>query len=242
MIRTAKDQLEQFEKNINGTSFLSKKMKCEYISNKETDLNNFYNMNDSALMLMGENMSVCGNPTEEDIEDLIVFCQFMGVYGLESEKDNLPIKTKRTMRLMKFENGEPKLSSGMVKNENIYGFSEFCCNNFPGSAFATVYSYFARKVNKGISDVYYLTEGRKIVSGALATRYGSDEIYITFVSTEVSHRNKGLASEVIRHIIASNPGRKAVLMCEEELVEFYKKLGFDHSENIYLYTLREENI
>ena len=242
MITTATDQLEQFEKNISGTSFLARKMKCEYLSNKEVDLNNFYNLGECGVMLMGENMSVCGRPTEEEWETVLFFCQFMGVYGLETEVDNLELNTKRTMHLMEFRGEGCEMAAEAVQNENIYGFSEFCCNNFPGTAFSTVYAYLARKVNKSISDIYYFTEDRKIISGAVATRYGGDEIYITFVSTARSHRNKGLSSRLIRHIVAANPGRRVILMCEDELVPFYEKLGFVNYDNVYLYTLREENI
>ncbi|MBQ3008040.1 MAG: GNAT family N-acetyltransferase, partial [Oscillospiraceae bacterium] len=167
---------------------------------------------------------------------------FIGVYGLETERDDLPIKTRRALYLMEYQGDSGEANADIIRNDNIYGFSEFCCNNFPGSAFSTVYSYFARKVNKGISDIYYLVDNRKIVSGAVATRYGGNTLYVTFVSTNRRYRRRGLSATVIKHIVASNPGRRIVLMCEKELEPFYNKLGFVHSDNIYLYTLREENI
>lgn len=242
MIKSAKYEQEQFEKNISGTSFLANKMKCEYISTKEINLGNFYTLNDCGIMIMGENVSLCGDFTEDDLETILSFCQFIGVYGLETERDDLPIKTRRALYLMEYRGESGEANADIIRNDNIYGFSEFCCNNFPGSAFSTVYSYFARKVNKGISDIYYLIDNRKIVSGAVATRYGGNTLYITFVSTDRRYRRKGLSATVIKHIVASNPGRRIVLMCEEELEPFYSKLGFVHSDNIYLYTLREENI
>lgn len=242
MIKVASAEPEKFSKNISGTSFLSKKMKCEYISAAEFDKGNFYALNDCGLMLMGENLSLCGTPSEDDIETILSFCQFLGVYGIESEIPDLNIGSKRTMHLMQYTGESCPVCDEIITNENIYGFSEFCCSNFMGSAFSTVYSYFARKVNKRISDIYYLVENRKIVSGALATRYGTREVYITFVSTSRPNRKKGLAAKVIQHIVASNPGRRVILMCEEELLPFYTKLGFEKYGEIYLYILREENI
>ncbi len=242
MITTAKNKLDTFLNNIQGDSFLAKKMRREYLSNKDVDLNNFYTMDNCAIMLMGENMSLRGSPTADDIDSILSFCSFMGVYGLESEMNSLPVTARRTMFLMEYNGDEKNITGEMVKNTNIYSFSEFCCSNFEGSAFSTVYSYFARKVNKGLSDIYYLTDKGKIISGALASHYGDDEIYLTFVSTHRSYRHKGYAKKVIDHIVGENPGKKIILMCEDNLVSFYTKLGFKHKNNIYLYTLREENI
>ena len=242
MIRQAKYDPEKFREITSGSSFLSKKMRCEYISIKDVSPENFYSINNCGLMLMGENLSLCGNPTEDDMESILSFCQFLGVYGLETEIPDLPFKSRNTMYLMEYTGGQCEASADIITNENIYGFSQFCCTNFTDAAFSTVYSYFARKVNKQISDIYYLVDNRKIVSGAVATRYGANEVYITFVSTDRVHREKGLATRIIRHIIASNPGRRVILMCEEKLLHFYENLGFSHTDDIYLYTLREENI
>ncbi len=242
MIISAAKRLDKFEKNISGVSFLAKKMRREYLSNKDVDINNFYTMDNCALMLMGENLSIRGIPTDEELETILSFCSFMGVYGLETDVPDMAIEAKTNMYLMEYKGDNKTENPAIVKNSNIYGFSEFSCKNFTGSAFSTVYSYFARKVNKGMSDIYYLSENGKIVSGALATKYGDDEKYITFVSTDKKYRNKGYAKQVIYHIVAACQNRKITLMCEEKLLPFYEKLGFVHTDNVYLYTLREENI
>ncbi len=242
MITTAKSNIDKFLNNIQGTSFLQQKMYREYLSNKDVDLNNFYTMDSCAIMLMGENMSLRGSPTAEDIDSILSFCHFMGVYGLESEIDNLPVKTRTTMYIMEHTGRGAEIEKDIEKNSNIYSFARFCSDNFPGTAFSYVYPYFARKVNKGISDLYYITEKGKIISGAVATKYGRDEVYLTFVSTRKAYRRKGLAKSIINHIARQNKDRKVILMCEAELLPFYEKLGFTHTNNIYLYTLREEHI
>ena len=242
MITTAANSIEKFEQNFtDNNSFLSQKIKSEYRSDKNAVLNNFYCLNGNNLMLMGENMSVAGTLSEDETEEVLSFCQFMGVYGLESRQDNLPIPHRNVMNIMQYTGGGAQPCPGIVKNENIYQFSQFSCSNFPGTAFNMVYSYFARKVNRGVSDIYYLEHNGKIVSGALATHF-DDDIYLTFVSTAKNFRHSGLAKQIINHIINVNDDKKIILMCEEELMPFYQKLGFEKTGETYLYKLREEHI
>lgn len=242
MITTASSQLEQFEKNLNKQSdFLTQKIKSEYLSDKNSVLNNFYCFGENNLMLMGENLSVCGKLSENDVDELLSFCQFMGVYGLEYGYGDLPHKDKSTMYLMKYTGDTKESCADVIKNENIYQFSQFSCSNFSGVAFNIVYSYFARKVNRQISDIYYLEHKGKIVSGALATNF-DNSVYLTFVSTAKNFRHQGLAKKIIDHIISVNSHRDIILMCENELIPFYKKLGFEPYKETYLYTLRKEHI
>lgn len=242
MITTITNRKEQFEENLKRYSdFLTEKIKSEYRSDNSLILNNFYCFGDKNLMLMGENLSVSGTLTEEDMEELLSFCQFLGVYGLESYQADLPLGPKNTMHLMKYTGGVCENCDEMIKNENIYQFSQFCSDNFSGIAFNTVYSYLARKVNRMVSDIYYLTDEGKIISGALATHF-DDSLYLTFVSTARKYRKQGLAKKVISHIISQNPQQKITLMCESELIPFYTKLGFEKTGEIYLYQLRTEHI
>ena len=242
MSTTASSEIERFEHNLElQKDFLTQKIKAEYRSDKNAVLNNFYCFENSDIMLMGENLSVCGNLNEEQVEELLSFCQFMGVYGLESRQDNLPVEHRNVMHLMKYTGGSCCGCEEMIKNENLYQFSQFSCSNFPGTAFNMVYSYFARKVNRGVSDVYYLEHNGKIVSGALATHF-DDSIYLTFVSTARNFRKQGLAKKVIEHIICQYPDKEVILMCESELLPFYEKLYFEKTGEIYLYKLREEHI
>ena len=242
MITSITNLTEQFEENLGRNSdFLTQKIKSEYRSDNSMILNNFYCFDDKALMVMGENLSVSGKLSEDDLEELLSFCQFLGIYGLESIQGDLPLGEKNVMNLMKYTGGSCESCDEIIKNENIYQFSQFSSDNFSGVSFNTVYSYFARKVNKGISDIYYLTDNGKIISGALATRFDSD-VYLTFVSTEKRRRKQGLAKKVINHIISQNTHTDVILMCETELISFYEKLGFEKTGETYLYKLRNESI
>lgn len=242
MITTALSDIEKFENNLElQKDFLTQKIKAEFSSDRQSVLNNFYCFENSDIMLMGENLSVCGPLDEDQVEELLSFCRFMGVYGLECRQDNLPIEHRNVMHLLTYKGNGGCDCKEIIKNENIYQFSQFSCSNFPGTAFSIVYSYFARKVNRGVSDIYYLEHNGKIVSGALATHF-DDSVYLTFVSTAHKFRNQGLARQVINHIICQYPDKDVVLMCEDELIPFYKKLCFEKTGEIYLYRLREEHI
>ena len=104
MIKSATQRRNEFERNIQDPSFISKKIKCDYLTSKGVDVSNYYSLNDCAFMLNGENLSLTGNPTEEDIETILSFCQFLGIYGLETELDYLPGE-KNTMLLMQYSGG-----------------------------------------------------------------------------------------------------------------------------------------
>ena len=242
MITNALNQIEQFEENLERQKdFLTQKIKAEYRADPSAVINKFYCFGENNLMMTGENLSVCGNVTEENLEELLSFCQFTGVYGLECSQPDLPLDDKNTMHLMKYVGEQCENCDQIIKNENIYQFSQFCCTNFSGVSFSTVYSYLARKVNKAVSDIYYLQDNGKIVSGALATSF-DDSVYLTFVSTDKKMRKQGLAKKVINHIINQCGERNVTLMCETELLPFYAKLGFEKTGEIYLYQLRKEHI
>lgn len=242
MIKNASVCKERFEKSLRSKEdFLSEKMLREYKCFKDRDLSNFYMLGDIRLMVMGENISVRGDITRPDLDQILSFARFMGIYGLESRQDNLPVKSRNRFNLMEYRGADEAEQRNIVKNGSIYSFSQFCRANFTGSAFETIYSYFAGKVNRGLSDIYCLEEDGKIISAALATQYTS-QIYITFVSTRAEKRGLGLASKVIKHILSQRGDKSVILMCEDELVPFYEKLEFCKMQDIYLYTLREEKI
>lgn len=236
MISTAKDRLRLFEKNIAGDDFLSRKMRCEYACQKDVNMNIFYTGENFALMVMGANISVRGTPSREEREEIASFCSFMGISAIESRQADFDRLYTDVMYLMEYSGGAKNVKAPDSR-VSLYAFSAFCCENFPDSYFDTVYSYFARKVNKGFSKVYCYTYGDKIVSGALATDYG-DCVYITFVSTAKEHRGSGYAGQIVEYIAAGS-GKKAVLMCEGHLKSYYEKLGFKQEKEIYLHKMRK---
>ncbi len=242
MIKSVLRDRERFETNLSfQNGFIAEKILREYKCRNRLTYSNFYSAGDSCLMISGENLSFRGPATPEDLRQIVSFCHFMGLYGLESENENIPVINRQTFLLMRYQGGAGENWPDLTKNRNIYRFSQFCSANFPGSSFEAIYSNFAGKVNRGLSDTWILQENGQILCGALVTRY-TDDLYITFVSTLPKMRRKGLAGKLIRHIVRERGSRGAILMCEKELAGFYKNLGFEAEREIYLYRLRDEKI
>ena len=50
--------------------------------------------------------------------------------------------------------------------------------------------------------------------------------YLLDVWTQTDYRNRGIASEVIRQLQEELPGQRPYLQADDDLTEFYKKLGY----------------
>lgn len=235
MIKSASQDVKRFEEIIHNSGFLGQKIFADYISGQIQETNSFYVMENCAFMLSGINLTLCGRPSADEMEEIVMFCNFCGVKTIESQINNLPFDKGRTLHIMEYR-GEIKHCTEQVKvNEDKYSFLKFCCANFHGLNFDIVYSNFSRKVNKGMAELCYISQYGKIVSGAIATDYGDDTVYITFVSTSPEHRNKGLAAQVLNYIIEKNKDKKVILKCEDALKPFYEKLGFEEIGTLSLY-------
>lgn len=235
MITNATENTEKFEKIINNSDFLGKKILADYVSQQLKETNSFYVGDNTAFMLSGTNLTLCGNPTADELEEILMFCNFCGVKSIESQIPRLPMNIDKILHIMEYAGDMPEKQQDIFVNEDNYSFIKFCCSNFHNLSFDIVYSNFTRKINKGISDICYLKINDKIASGAISTEYGDDTVYITFVSTAPEYRKQGLAAKVIGHIIAENAGKKIILKCEDALKPFYEKLGFKAAGTVKLY-------
>ncbi|MBE6877756.1 MAG: GNAT family N-acetyltransferase [Ruminococcaceae bacterium] len=226
MIVNATENAKRFEDIIRNSGFLGQKIYADYISGQIKETNSFYVTENCAFMLSGVNLTLCGKPVADELEEILMFCNFCGVVSIESQNENLPMTVDRQLHIMEYSGGETEKREDVCVNTDIYSFIKFCCTNFHNLSFDIVYSNFARKVNKGIADICYIREDGKIASGAIATKYGEDSVYITFVSTLPEYRGKGLAAKVLSHIINQNKDKTVILKCEDALKPYYEKLGF----------------
>jgi predicted GNAT family acetyltransferase len=151
--------------------------------------------------MSGTNLTLCGKPTTDELEEILMFCNFCGIKSIESQIPGLPMNIDKVLHIMEHTADNAQLNDSIIKNEDMYSFIKFCCGNFHGINFDIVYSNFTRKLNRGITDIYYLQKDEKIISGAITTLYSDDTVYITFVSTASEHRNQGLAAQIIKHIV-----------------------------------------
>ena len=235
MIVNATENVKKFEEIIRNSDFLGQKIYADYISGQAKETNSFYVSENSAFMLSGVNLTLCGNPTDDELEEILRFCDFCTVTSIESQIKNLPMRVDRNLHIMEYAGADTESCDDIVVNSDIYSFIKFCCSNFHNLSFDIVYSNFTRKVNRGIADIFYLCVDDRIASGAIATEYGEDSLYITFVSTLPQYRGRGLAAKVLSHIINQNRDKRIILKCEDALKPFYEKLGFIASGAITVY-------
>lgn len=226
MIVNASENTQKFENILNNSGFLGQKIYADYISGQLKETNSFYVTDNCAFMISGVNLTLCGKPKADELEEILMFCNFCGVISIETQNDNLPMDIERQLHIMEYAGDGASECEDIFVNEEIYSFIKFCCTNFHNLCFDIVYSNFARKVNKGIADIYYVKADEKIASGAIATKYGEDSVYITFVSTLQEFRKRGLAAKVLGHIISRNSDKRVILKCEDSLKAFYENLGF----------------
>ncbi|MEG0090490.1 MAG: GNAT family N-acetyltransferase [Oscillospiraceae bacterium] len=226
MIENALAYDEKFTEILFSSGFLGQKIYADYQTQKKSTTNSFYILGNCGFMLSGTNLTVCGKLTGEDVEQILFFCSFFGVNTIESTQRIASLKVDKELEIMKYVGGGTSTQQGIIKNENIYLFIKFCCENFDGLSFDNVYANFVRKVNGGISDIYYLKKDSRIVSGAITTQYFGDTEYITFVSTANEFRNGGMANKILAHIISQKEGKIILLKCEKQLCEFYQRAGF----------------
>ena len=235
MIVNAAEYSQKFEDILQNSGFLGQKIYAEYISNQLKETNSYYVTDNCALMFSGVNLTLCGNPTADELEEILSFCNFCGVMSIESQIENLPMSVDRKMHIMEYVGEDTTEDANVICNDAISLFIKFCCSNFGNISFDNVYSNFARKINCGIADIYYLMQDNKIASGAIATKYGEDTEYITFVSTSPEFRKQGLAYRVLKHIISQYTDKKVILKCEDALKPFYENMGFKAVDEITVY-------
>ena len=235
MIINASEKGKEFEEIIRESDFLGQKIYADYISRQLKETNSFYVAENSAFMLSGTNLTLCGKPTADELEEILSFCNFCGVKTIESQIHNLPMTVDKELHIMEYKGQGTQPCADIISNDDMYSFIKFCCENFHNLSFDIVYSNFTRKVNNGISNTYYLKDGDKITSGAISTKYGEDTLYITFVSTNPQFRRQGLAAKVLGHIISLNKDKKVILKCEDALKAFYESLGFEAVGKVKLY-------
>ena len=236
MIKSAMENITQFKEIIFDGGFLGQKIFADYASDQSEETNSFYISENCAFMMSGVNITLCGNPTADELEEIALFCDFCKVKTMESQTD-LPLNVEKTLHIMEYTAPVKEVKEEVITNTDMYSFIKFCCENFHGISFDIVYANFSRKLSRGIADIHYIKRDNKIVSGAIVTKYGEDTEYITFVSTAPDYRRQGLAAEVLGHIISCNKDKRVILKCEDNLKEFYEKLGFESTGTINLYKL-----
>jgi predicted GNAT family acetyltransferase len=102
--------------------------------------------------------------------------------------------------------------------------------------FSRWYSVFSKKINSSDALGAYKVCGDTIVSTATVTAVYGDTAIVSGVYTHSSFRGRGYASECLKAVVNElfKRGVKEVyLWCQDDKIQFYKKLGFEICSEIY---------
>ena len=104
------------------------------------------------------------------------------------------------------------------------------------------YADMSHRIRHGVSKAYLLENS----AAAAVMCEGFGMSYLSFVCTKPEARGKGLAAALLGYLggEARKKGLSLTLICTEELLPFYRKVGFDPADSEFLLTKRttERNI
>ena len=193
--------------------------------------------------------SVDGNFTlistpETDFEEIKEFVRFMGCNSIVS---NVKLKENatHTYSLFKFvgEENEKTAERFLVFNSasSISAYRDLHTMLFYGqnNDFDNWYCDFSKKIVNGDAKSVVLTNGQNFLSVATAPMIFKNIAIVSGVFTLNSFRNRGYSKASIYKLIEElkkDDVTEIYLWCEKTLEEFYTKLGFVKTGDIYLET------
>lgn len=104
-------------------------------------------------------------------------------------------------------------------------------------AFPEWYADFGKKVMISCSVAGYVKDREKIVSAALVSGVFEKQAVISGVYTREEYRNRGLAGECVTAVtdkLLSMGVTDIYLWCEDSKLDFYKRLGYKKTSQIYI--------
>lgn len=90
----------------------------------------------------------------------------------------------------------------------------------------------SHKIRHGQADVYAVENEGRYVSCALALAITKTDVLLGGVSTYIEHRKKGYAKTCIYELIKKYQDKNMFILCKEDKIKFYEKLGFKKIGNV----------
>ena len=124
----------------------------------------------------------------------------------------------------------------LKKEDFNLGFLELLNQLGTGTESLVTYEEFEKQFDKTDNFTYVLEMDKKIVaSGSVLIehkfRRGLSRIaHIEEIVVDTNYRGKGLARKILEHLISvskDNNVYKIILDCDDDLVQFYEKIGFE---------------
>lgn len=188
----------------------------------EYDFCRFYSAENAFLAQLNGDFIIC-DYGETDIAEL---SEFLGFSGFESAfcsemlgcalAKKLDLEPQK-VNLMRFEGNFNAIKPDLLTPSEAYSVIK---TGFEFD-FEPWYLDMSHRIRHGISRLYGLC------GSALAVQYAiNGEALISQVATLPEYRGKGLASRLLLAVCGELRGFSVFVLCEDELVEFYRKNGF----------------
>lgn len=169
------------------------------------------------ISLAGGDMTVfCENGDYEEIKEFISVISPRSIFGSLEVLEKLGFSDIRSVEVMSRvadisgnTEGE-SLQSGEIYD--ILNVKEFSLPEYPYFAVD-----FCRRINRGLANYFAI----KDKCAAVSFHTGNYALLNGIVS-----REKGLGTAALRAILQKNYGRELIVCCEEKLIGFYEKNGF----------------
>lgn len=188
------------------------------------DFCRFYRAEGCFISVLDNSAVVCGECLDtEELRDFLLMCGVSDVFGEAALADKLcPPFSRSDVNLMRFcSEISPEISHSIPTLSEAYDILKTA---FPID-FEPWYLDMSHRIRHGVSSL--------AANGAscLCVQYDlNGEALLSQIATLPEHRNKGSAKRLINSVCASLPNREFFVLCEDGLLDFYKKIGFSFVE------------
>jgi len=174
-----------------------------------------------AVLWCNEN---CGDNDFDELAEFFSFCGVREIFCFEDAGERLGALLgckAQLVNLMRF-TGKAESAETEV-NPPLREVFEIICSAFglPSDLFEAWYPDMSHRIRHGVS------EAQRLGNSVLVVQYAMNgEVLLSQIATLPSEQGKGGASRLISAVCADYTESKINLICADELVGFYKRMGF----------------
>ncbi|MEG2770394.1 MAG: GNAT family N-acetyltransferase [Oscillospiraceae bacterium] len=190
---------------------------------------------DSAIQLLGSSATVCGEIKDSD--ELVSFCNFCGVTEIFCTDENFKPQnfTQKALYVMAFcgEENNCEQEKILLREISPSVLLKMWEGEKSTEELENAYADLCRRKNYTNAKCYGLYDGETLVSTAVCMGKNGAEEYLSFVFTKENYRHQNYGKGIVCAISALDPEVCTYLTCEENLISFYEKCGFQLQEKQY---------
>lgn len=187
------------------------------------DFCRFYRQENLFLSALDGSFVICGEHTDiDELSDFLVMNGYTDIFCSEKLGILLSDALKadcKYITLMRYSGEE--YSCSLNSEPSLSDVYKILCDGFD-IPFEPWYLDMSHRIRHGITKCYVL-DGCSTVT---VQHDLNGEALISQVATARSERGKGTAARLIRSVCADLSPSKAFVLCEDELIPFYEKVGF----------------